>query len=313
MSQDRTIERTRQSDQALPHGKAAGLPRGSSGAQLRHDGTHWLLRAEANDAGRKSPPGIVPALENAVAIIDYLNQEAPRPAGLAEIAGTLGISRSHCHSLLKTLTHFDWLHFDEATKVYRLQSGILSSASSLLNSPIIGVIRRHLEALVERTQVPCILSEPLADDSFVVIDRFNARHVMEVSFPIGHRFPRHACAQMRAYLAWQTPERLDVWMQDWSPVHYTNRTLLDAASVRAEIEATRRRGYSRSVGEFVDGLMALALPIFDRVGRVAYIFNCSSLIGVLAAREAEIAGEMQRTAADIHQAIVAKTPPDFPS
>lgn len=288
------------------------VPQRSSRAALRHDGTHWLLDAQTDDAARKAPPGIVPALENAIAIIGYLNQKAPRAANLAEITSALGISKSHCHSLLKTLTYFDWLSFENETKVYRLQSGILSDASSLLNSPVLATIRPHLAALVERIGVPCVLSEPLMDGSFVVVERFNAPHIMEVSFPIGHRFPRDACAQMRAYLAWQPSERIDRWMQDWTAVRYTDRTLLDAESVRAEIGATRRRGYSRSVGEFTDGLMALGLPIFDRAERVVYIFNCSSLVSVLEPREAEVAQEMQRTAADIHRALVSRTPADFP-
>ncbi|HTM78829.1 MAG TPA: IclR family transcriptional regulator, partial [Devosia sp.] len=260
----------------------------------------------------RKPPGIVPALENGIAIISFINHKAPRAATLAEISTTLGISRSHCHALLKTLTHFEWLSFDEETKMYQLRAGILSDASSLLNSPAIIVIRQHLTALVERIALPCVVSEPLSDDSFVVIDRFNAHHIMEVSFPVGLRFPRNAAAQMRAYLAWQTPERIDRWMQEWQPIAYTQSSLLDSQKLRGEIGATRRRGYARSVGEFTDGLMALALPIFDRSGRVIYIFNVSSLVGTLLPREEEVVREMQHTAGQIHRALAARAPPDFP-
>ena len=229
------------------------------------------------------------------------------------MSSTLGISRSHCHSLLKTLTHFEWLSFDDETKKYRLQSGILSDTSSLLNSPIISVVRPLLTELVDRLELPCVLSEPMSDDSFIVIDRFNAHHILEVSFPVGHRFPRNAPAQMRAYLAWQTPERIERWMQEWHPIAYTETSTTDAQVLRAEIGATRRRGYARSLGEFTDGLMALALPIFDRSGRVVYVYNISSLMGTLLPREEEVAREMKRTASLIHRAIAASVPLDFPS
>lgn len=285
----------------------------STNAKLLYESGHWLLSPGNDYVNGRKPPGIVPALENGITIVSYLNRKAPRAVSLAEISATLGISRSHCHSLLKTLTHFEWLSFDEETKLYQLQSGILSDASSLLNSPAISVIRKHLTALVERLALPCVLSEPLSDDSFVVIDRFNAHHIMEVSFPIGHRFPRNAAAQMRAYLAWQTPERIERWMRDWHPVAYTDTSLTDAQELRSEIGATRRRGYSRSVGEFTEGLMAMALPIFDRTGHVLYVFNVSSLVGTLMPREEEVAREMQRSAAAIHRGIAANPPPDFPS
>jgi DNA-binding IclR family transcriptional regulator len=276
------------------------------------NGVHAPTLGEAEDSARKAAPAIVPALENAIAIVNCLNARAPRPASLAEITAALSISKSHCHALLKTLTHFDWLAFDDETKVYRLQSGILSAASSLLNAPILGVIRPHLATLVARVHVPCLLSEPLGDGAFVLVDRFNTSHLLEVSFPIGHRFERDASVQMRAYLAWQTPEEIDKWMQQWTPVRYADRTPLSSADIRAEIGATRRRGFARSIGEFTEGLMAISLPIFDRAGRVVYVFSCCSLTGAFQPREAEIAREMQRVAAEIHRAILARTPPDFP-
>lgn len=288
-------------------------PGDGSSARLEYEGDHWLLSAGDNFVREHAAPGIVPALENGIAIVSYLNRKAPHPATMAEISNALGISRSHCHSLLKTLTHFDWLSFDPTTKMYQLQAGILSDASSLLNSPMISVVRKHLTALVERIALPAVLSEPLSDGSFVVIDRFNALHLMEVSFPVGHRFPRNASAQMRAYLAWQTPERIELWMRDWQPVAYTENSPRDAQTLRAGIGATRRRGYARSVGEFTEGLMALALPIFNRAGQVQYIFNVSSLVGTLLPREEEVAREMQQTAAQIHRALAASVPPDFPS
>lgn len=294
-------------------GSLSQSPLSPSNALLEPRGDRWLLRGGDETINPHKAPGIVPALENGIAIIAYLNRCAPRAASLAEISSALHISKSHCHSLLKTFTYFEWLQFDGDAKSYRLQSAILSDASSLLNSPIIGVIRPQLTELVERLSLPCVLSEPLSDDSFVVIDRFNAHHIMEVSFPVGHRFSRNAPAQMRAYLAWQTPERIDRWMQDWQGVPYTDASVLNAQALRAEIGATRRRGYSRSVGEFTAGLMAMALPIFDRSGRIAYVFNISSLVGTLLPREEEAAYEMQRSAARIHRAIAANVPPDFPS
>lgn len=291
----------------------AAVPQASSRAELHHYGELWRLEPRTEDPPAKPSPGLVPALENGIAILAYLNGKAPRPAPLSEISSTLKISKSHCHSLLKTLCYFEWLHFDPGTKMYSLQSGILSDISSLLNSPMIASIRPELTALVERVGVPCVLSKPLDDDSFVVIERYNARHIMEVSFPTGHRFPRNACAQMRAFLAWQPPARLDEWMSRWQPVRYTAKTILDAEDIRAEVRATRERGYSRSVGEFTEGLMALGLPLFDRNGDVAYIFNCSSLVGLLEAREAEVAREMQKAASRIHRAVAASVPPGFPT
>ncbi|MET3577147.1 DNA-binding IclR family transcriptional regulator [Mesorhizobium robiniae] len=55
-------------------------------------------------------------------------------------------------------------------KTYRLHSGLLSTASSVLNSPVLDAVRRGLSALVQRIDIPCLLTQPMDDDTFIVID-----------------------------------------------------------------------------------------------------------------------------------------------
>ena len=294
-------------------GAGAGPSNASPRAELLREGAQWFLRArDDQDAALAPPTGSVPALVKSIAIISYLNNIAPRSATLAELSSNLGITKSHCCSILKTLVYFNWLHFDGKTKFYRLRSGILRDASSLLDqSAAMLDIRDALVALAEASRFPCVLSQPLADDSFVVIDKFNVPHVVEVSFPIGHRFSRNACAQMRALLAWQSPEQIDRWFKGWQPSRDTGRSSVTENAIRAELKATRERGYARSVGESIEGLMTLALPIFGRTGEVAYIFNCSSLIPILEKSEQDVAGHMIRTMEQIHRMLGSLVPPEL--
>lgn len=286
----------------------AGLYR----SQLQQEGARWYLTAQDLELPRTQAPGLVPALENAIAVIDYINRTPPHIASLAEISTTLGISKSHCHNILKTLVHFGWLSFDSRAKTYELHAGIVATASSLLGSPQLDRIRAELVQLVRRIEIPAVLAQPQPDDSFVVVDKFNGPQSMEVSFPIGHHMPRDSVANSRAYLAWQSQEKIDRWMENWRPVRYTSATLLTPEAVRAEIAATRKRGYARSVGEFTDGLMALGMPIFNRFGEVSYIFTCSGLLSAMAPREESLAREMIRTAIAANQAVLGRMPSDFP-
>jgi len=294
----------------------SGEGKGSAGeglyrSQLQQEGARWYLTAQDLELPKTQPPGLVPALENAIAVIDYINRTPPHIASLAEISANLGISKSHCHNILKTLVHFGWLSFDGRAKTYELHSGIVATASSLLGSPQLNRIRSELVQLVQRTDIPAVLIQPLPDDSFVVIDKFGAS-TMEVSYPIGHHMPRDSVASSRAFLGWQSQERIDRWMENWQPIRYTGATLLTEEAVRAEFAATRKRGYARSVGEFTEGLMALGMPIFNRFGDVIYVFTCSGLLSAVAPREEMLAREMIRAAVDANQAILGRMPPDFP-
>jgi len=48
----------------------------------------------------------------------------------------------------------------------------------------------------------------------------------------------------------------------------TDKTLTDPAALQAEIQETRERGYSVDQEEFMEGMVAIAVPIFDDLGRL---------------------------------------------
>ena len=274
---------------------------------LQREGARWRLTAPEDSIPAKAPPGIVPALENVVAIVEYLNRTQPHRASLAELASSLEISRSHCHAILKTLTYYGWLKFDDHAKTYRLHSGILASASTVWRSPALDTIRERLARIPEAVSTTCTLSQTQTDDSFVLIDKWNGPEI-EISVPVGHRYPRDAAAHMRAYIAWQPPEALERWITAWHPVPYTRASLVTPDDLRAEVAATRERGYARSVGEFTIGIVSFALPIFDTDGEVDFIFNCVLFGDADPDGEARIAAEMKQAALDIHEATLARAP-----
>lgn len=294
---------------------ATSAPNRDPATVLLRDGERWYLsETTASPPPEPARPslGLVPALEKAIRVLALINSSASGLA-LPEISRAAGVTRSHCHAILKTLVAQDWLAYDSRLKTYRLQTGILRDTSSILSTTNqIGLVRPILVRLAQQIGIPVVLSQPLVDGSFLVVDKFSTPHVVEVSFPIGFRAPRDAAAQMRANLAWRSAIEIDQWLTSWQPKRYTDRSPLDRETLRREIVATRKRGYARNVGEFTEGLMALALPIFDRDGMPFLIFNCASLISIMTQREREVASAMLKAARQIHDALGSTTPVDFP-
>lgn len=257
---------------------------------------------------REYPQGVVPALANSLLVVSFLNSRAPEAQSLADISRALGVTKSHCHSILRTLVYFDWVSFDDRRKTYALQPSALSDVSSLLNSPALETIRTVLAALVEEIDVPCVLAQPLADRSFVVIDTFRSRSFLQVYYPAGHRFPSDAVAHMRVMLAWGDPAESEAYLQRWRPHRYTSRTVTDLGEIVAEAERTREQGYAVSSGEFTDGMTAIAAPIFDRGGLVAYIASFSFLSSDVMFNELRIAESLREALARIHRITLAAPP-----
>lgn len=260
-----------------------------------------------------SRPRLVPAVNNAVALVNFLNRSAPRPATLAELSSRLCITKSHCHSILKTLVHAGWVRFDVQTKCYELAPGLITSASSLLNSPALSRVRERLDSLTRQIGFSGLLTQPHPDGPFVVIENFAAARSMEFSYSVGFQFPKDSPAQSRAYIAWQGPDRIKRWLDNLNPSRYTTASLVDRAALEREIALTRNRGYSRSVGEHFDAMMALGMPIFGRNEEVLYVFCVIGIVQDLLAEEHAVASAMRETVWAIHQALVSKLPREFPA
>ena len=264
-------------------------------------------------AQEEQPKRLVPAVANAIAIVNFLNEHAPHSASLAELSQSLAITQSHCHAILKTLCGAGWLKFDERHKTYQLSSGLIASGGSLLSSPILVLIRERLARLVAETGFSCLLSQPQADHTFVAIENFTATRSMEVSHPVGFHFPKDAPAQSRAYLAWQGEAQINEWLASWEPHRYTSESIVEREQLALEIRQTRERGYSRSIGEHYEGMMAFGLPIFNREGDVLYLVCTLGFLPDIQPHEASITGQMQAAVADIHRAILANPPASFSS
>ncbi|MDF0602102.1 IclR family transcriptional regulator [Psychromarinibacter sp. C21-152] len=270
------------------------------------------LKGHVQERADGSERSLVPALQKGIRILRCLNA-ATKPLTLAEVAQALGISKSHCHGLLKTLTHFDWLRFDPVTHTYQLHHGISRDLSSLLRQQFgPSTLRPYMEAFTARTGISCVLSEPLADHSFLVLDQVSAANDIEISYPSGYRLPPDATAHMRAYLAWQREYEIDSWFSIANLKAYTPRTAAGANDARMAVRETRSRGYARSVGEFTEGIMALALPIFGQDGRVRYIFDCVGRVENVAPQEESIAEALLDSVTQIHELFGSVLPPDFP-
>jgi len=252
----------------------------------------------------------VPALTKAMAIVRYLNHAPLSGASLHDIANSLDITKSHCHNILKTLTHGRWLAYDEVRRSYSLAPSLLADVSRLIarQSPSM-LIHDELARLSRAADTPCVLTRVERDGSFVAIDKAEEAAELIVSVPIGHRFPPDAPAQMRVRLAWMPEDLRKQELARWRPRAYTKTTIVRKKAAWVEIEATRRRGYAISRAEFSPGVMTLAVPIFDTFGDVHMVLQCPGLVDKVILNEAEIAVELLRTAERLNAIFGVSTDP----
>ena len=149
-----------------------------------------------------------------------------------------------------------------------------------------------LRRLVRRLRPDVILNAA----AYTAVDKAEGAGELLVSVPIGHRFPPDAPAQMRVRLAWASAEIRERELARWRPVRYTPTTIIDPKLQLRQIELARQRGYAISRAEFTPGVTTLAVPVFDRDGRVVRILQCPGLDADVPSREWEVAEPLMQVA-----------------
>ncbi len=267
--------------------------------------------------GRAAAPGKtsfnVPAVAKAVAIIRLLNDRSSDGATLSEIADALTVTRSHCHNILRTLTAHDWISYDPEARLYRLSSGISAdSATALVSMAHFDTLRAFTLELSDMVGLQCTLSEPIADGTYLVVLTTKQTDASMLSVPVGYKFPPGTPVQMKAMLAWIDAAKQEAALDGWHPVRFTNMTITDRPRLRDALRQTRRDGFARSDGEFVEGFTTLALPIFNRSGEVFAILSLAGPDDDFTQRETKAAEALIASVARIHAKIDGRPPVDFP-
>lgn len=78
--------------------------------------------------------------------------------------------------------------------------------------------------------------------------------------------PAHATSVGKAWLAALAPERVDDLFVNAAIPAVTERTIVEAAALRAEMDAIRVRGYATSHGESEDGVGSVGVAVRDGEG-----------------------------------------------
>src|SRR6476620_311043 len=254
-------------------------------------------------------PDKVPAVTKALAIIRHVNAAPSSGASLNEIAVSLGITKSHCHNILKTLTQEGWLGYDAGRRTYSLSHQLLSDVSRLRRQAPSVLIHDELVKRSRAARLPCVLTRVEPDGAFVTSDKAEEAAELIVSVPIGHRFPPDAPAQMRARLAWMPEEVLRQELAQWRPRPYTNTTIVKKKDLVEELRLTRERGYSISRAEMSSGVMTLAIPIYDSFRDVQMVLQCPGMVDHVARNEAGLAAELLRTGRRLNEIFGVRSDP----
>lgn len=219
---------------------------------------------------RQSRIPMVPAVHAALRITNYIAANG-RVRG-APTADALGLNRSTCHGILKTLVTGGWLAFDEQSKEYWLGPGLTAlGARAWQAAEYVAVARPFLQRWVSDTGFTIFLVEPLPSGEFVVVDKVDSTLGFHLTVGLGQRFPLVTGAMGKAHLGSFPDQEAERLVADHGLYPYTERSIVDMHRYLREVRRAKRDKWAASRGEFYVGSNAVAAAVRDSHGRPVFV------------------------------------------
>ena len=210
--------------------------------------------------------------------VDLLRAVASRPAGssASELARVSGLPRSTVARTLRTLADSGLVEisFDRAGWVL---------GHELLRLARTGDPHRHLvetagpvlERLRDLAAESALLAVPRGGLGMDILLQLDAdRHVGVASW-VGVEVPLHASSAGKLVLAELRKDELEAWLSSAPREAFTDRTVVDAQALSAELARARRRGWAEIVDELESGLASISVPLRSAGGALIAIIGLS--------------------------------------
>ncbi|MCC7461767.1 MAG: IclR family transcriptional regulator [Gammaproteobacteria bacterium] len=226
--------------------------------------------------------------------------KAPGRLGITEIATALRLNKGTVWGLVTTLERQQFLQQDAATRKYGVGPRLFELGMVYVGGLEINArAARHAQALADLTRLNARVG--IWDHGSVLITFLAVPRSEDLlSHQIGPRVPAYCSAIGKALLANLDAPQQKEYLRDVSLQRHTRTTLTSREALRAELQATRERGYSISREEMIPGLAALGAPIFGRNRALAGAISISEAPRIVLGKRSERLGyELGCTAADI--------------
>lgn len=219
------------------------------------------------------PRAFIQSLERGLAIIRCFGVEAPRQT-VSELAARTGLTRATVRRFLITLIELGYVETDGRT--FRLTPRVLELGYAFLSGlGLPEVIRPHLERLVAEVD-ECSEASILDGDEVVCIARVPGRTLMTIAVNVGTRMPAHATSMGKVLLGDLSEADLEAHLAKGPFTRCMPRTATTPEALRRQIVEARRQGCAIADEELEEGLLAIAVPVRDRHGRIVAAINLST-------------------------------------
>ena len=189
------------------------------------------------------------------------------PVTPTEINRSIGLPKQTLYRMFAALEAQGFLQREHDGRSYVPGLRTRSMAIKTISSPgsrdaRLAVMSRLAEDIGET----CNLSIP-DRNGMIYADRIETEWPLRIQLPVGTKVPLHCTASGKLYLSTLPKAQLDRLLNNTRFEKRTSKTLTTKEALSDAIDQIRVRGFSEDNEEFIEGMIALAVPIKGRDGR----------------------------------------------
>lgn len=245
------------------------------------------------DSAQRS--GRVQSVDRAVVLLRAVAAAADDQATVTALAAASGLNRATAWRILSTLEQQGMVALDRQTGRYAIGFGVVELAQAAGVGVLVQAARKVLERVALQTGETASLAV-LRDGGLQYVDEAAPPSVVSATWR-GRSVPLHATSTGKALLAFAADDTVNAALA--RPLRaYTDTTVTDPDELRAELAATRERGYGVCRGEFETSAYGVSAPVLDSGGRPLAIVSVWGPEGRLTEERFDALGAIAREAAN---------------
>ena len=210
---------------------------------------------------------MVKPVVNALQILRHLTCTT-EPARAVDVSRQLGINQSTCFNILRTLVAEGVVDFDSLSKTYTAGIGLADLVGQFVTQgQRIEVAKPLMRDLAGKFAVTVTLWRPIGVDRIVLVSSEVSPTDLRIDMAEGQRLPYLMGASGRIFAT-----RLDLsetgMKHAFNQLRWSEPVTFDA--YWREVQDAKKRGYAIDDGNFARGIMAIAAPVKDKGGAIAF-------------------------------------------
>lgn len=213
-----------------------------------------------------SDPSRIPTNLRTLLILEVLGK-SDRALTATEINEEIGLPKQTVHRLCTTLEQEGFLTRQGTSKRFQAARRLRDLGAGLLHNSRSHIARHQILVDVARQVGETVNFVAPEAEGMNYIDRVETDWPFRIQLPVGTHVPFHCTASGKSFMASLAPKARESFVASLELQKLTPMTRIDSGALLSELAQIARQGYSLDHEEFVEGMVAAAVPVRDDKGR----------------------------------------------